>query len=409
MKKRVISIFVIVCMIFTVFPVTGQADAATVTTPYKVGDATVNERIEELKTLVNMGFTTNGTACYAVASHRTDYCWKCDVTNVLSQNSTVRALIKKHKGAYNMSSYSNMPKHHYNGSNWNLGDSCCGFTSFAGWYLFSDKYTDKVTTNVIRSKIKYNYSNMKTHIKPGDMLRFDGAHSAVAISVNGSGVKVIQSNWTSQPCKVSVNTIPWSRYDYVGISRATNYTTSPLSKPTGLGASNVESTGNVKLTWNAVSGANKYEIYRASSRNGAYVKMCTTTSTYYVNTIGERGHLYYYKVKAVSTTNNKASNFSAVVSRTRDLARPTGVKATTSAGKPKVTWNAVSDADRYEVWRKTGTNGAYSKVATVSGARYTNTSAVKGKTYYYKIKAICDDNSGGNSAFSAQVGIKATK
>ena len=39
--------------------------------------------------------------------------------------------------------------------------------------------------------------------------------------------------------------------------------------------------------WDAVKGADKYEIWRATSSNGTYTKMYTTSSLYYTNTYGE--------------------------------------------------------------------------------------------------------------------------
>ena len=40
-------------------------------------------------------------------------------------------------------------------------------------------------------------------------------------------------------------------------------------------------------------------------------------------------------------------------------------------------------------------------MTTTTSKSYTNTSAVKGKTYYYKVKAICTKTTNGNSAYSS--------
>ena len=44
---------------------------------------------------------------------------------------------------------------------------------------------------------------------------------------------------------------------------------------------------------------------------------------------------------------------------------------------------------------------------TTTGLSYTNTSAVAGTTYYYKVKAVSKVKSTANSAFSSVVSIKA--
>ena len=75
------------------------------------------------------------------------------------------------------------------------------------------------------------------------------------------------------------------------------------------------SNGSPRLTWNAVAGANQYEVYRATSKNGTYTKMFTTSNLSYTNTSAKAGTTYYYKVKAVSKVKSTANSaFSTVVS-----------------------------------------------------------------------------------------------
>ncbi len=75
------------------------------------------------------------------------------------------------------------------------------------------------------------------------------------------------------------------------------------------------SNGSPKLTWNAVAGASQYEVYRATSKNGSYTKMFTTSNLSYTNTSAKAGTTYYYKVKAVSKVKSTANSaFSTVVS-----------------------------------------------------------------------------------------------
>ena len=75
------------------------------------------------------------------------------------------------------------------------------------------------------------------------------------------------------------------------------------------------SNGDPKLTWSAVTGASQYEVYRATSKNGTYTKMFTTSNLSYTNTSAKAGTTYYYKVKAVSKVKSTANSaFSTVVS-----------------------------------------------------------------------------------------------
>lgn len=161
-----------------------------------------------------------------------------------------------------------------------------------------------------------------------------------------------------------------------------------VPKAPAVTVSNVVSTGKIKLTWSKVSGAEKYEIYRSTSKNGTYTKISTTTGTSFTNSSVTVGKTYYYKVKAVSSKGVK-SNYSSAKSLTCRLARP-AVTITLSSSKPKLTWKKVTGATKYYVYRASSKTGTYKKIATVTGTSFRNSSAVKGKGYYYKVRAFCE-------------------
>ena len=170
---------------------------------------------------------------------------------------------------------------------------------------------------------------------------------------------------------------------------------------------NDASTGHVKLSWSKVAGASKYEIWRAESKNGTYTRMYTTVYTTYTNTSSKAGRTYYYKVKAISERTSYANSaFSKIVERTCDCARPS-VKISLSNGDPRLTWSAVSGADKYIIYRATSKDGTYTKMYTTSNKSYTNTTAKAGKTYYYKVIAVSNMSQYANSAYSNIVSIKA--
>ena len=168
------------------------------------------------------------------------------------------------------------------------------------------------------------------------------------------------------------------------------------------------SSGKAKLSWKAVTGATKYYIYR--STDGKTYKYYTyTTKLNYTDSKSASGTKYYYKVKAVAVVNgtNVGSAYSAVKSIMTTLAKPT-VKITTSNGKPKLTWKAVTGADKYIVYRSTD-GKTFKQYTTTTKTSFTNTSAKKNTKYYYKVKAVCSSSTNANSAYSTVVSIKATK
>ena len=173
-------------------------------------------------------------------------------------------------------------------------------------------------------------------------------------------------------------------------------------------ASILSGSGKPKVKWDKIEGASKYEVYRATSKNGTYSKILTTKNTYFTNTSATPGKTYYYKIRAVcSKTTAGNSAYSSVVSATCDCARPVVSISRNSSGKPKLSWKKVEGASKYVVYRATSKSGKYTKLGETTKTSYTNNSAKAGKTYYYKVKAICSRTSSGNSAYSAVKSIKA--
>ena len=172
---------------------------------------------------------------------------------------------------------------------------------------------------------------------------------------------------------------------------------------------NSSTSGKPMLTWNAVSGATSYKVYRATSQNGTYSLLGTVTTTSYTNTGAKEGTTYYYKVKAVNGADESAySNIvsgQAKVQAQKPSAPVVKIGNSASSGKPQLTWNAVSGATSYKVYRATSQNGTYSLLGTVTATSYTNTGAKAGTTYWYKVKAV---NSAGESAYSNIVSGRAT-
>ena len=184
--------------------------------------------------------------------------------------------------------------------------------------------------------------------------------------------------------------------------------TGTLPAPTVTGGNDAQ--GRPTLKWNAVTGAAKYEVYRARSRSGEYIKYSTVTGTSYTNTSYiEDGNTYYYKVRALDA-NGTAGAWSSIVSvtyraaSTGTLPAPTVTGGNDSQGRPTLKWNAVTGAAKYEVYRARSQSGDYIKYSTVTGTSYTNTSYIEdGNTYYYKVRALKSDGTAG--AWSSIVSV----
>lgn len=155
-----------------------------------------------------------------------------------------------------------------------------------------------------------------------------------------------------------------------------------LSKPTVTLTNTAPTT--IKVSWKKVSGATKYTVYRATSKNGTYKALKTTTSTYYSSTKLTCGKTYYFKVKAVSGSKSATSS---VVSKKAVPAKVTGLGTTATCSTIKLSWSKQSGVSGYQIYYKTTKNGSYKKLASTSSNTYTVKGLSVGKTRYYKVRS----------------------
>lgn len=166
------------------------------------------------------------------------------------------------------------------------------------------------------------------------------------------------------------------------------------------------SSGKPVVSWSKVSGAKKYEVYRATAKNGTYTKMKTVTAVSYQDTTAQVGTTYYYKVRAVASKSTYNGVYSEIKSCTAKCAKPAVALKIDGTGKPVLSWSAVSGAVSYEIWRSEN-GGTYVRVASQKAAGYTDGSAVTDRKYSYKVKAVAA-NTALNSAETVTNTVTAT-
>ena len=167
----------------------------------------------------------------------------------------------------------------------------------------------------------------------------------------------------------------------------------------------VASTGKLKLRWDAIEGAVKYEVYRSTDGGETYKLLKTTTGTSLTNTSVTAGNKYYYKVKAIHSNSNANSAYSSVKYGTCDLARPTAAVKLNSKGKPVVSWGEVAGAEKYIMYIYDADGNQLSSHSTTN-LQLTHVGADKGETYSYRVMAV-HSNTSANSAKSNTVSITA--
>ena len=245
---------------------------------------------------------------------------------------------------------------------------------------YSDSGKPKLTWNAVSGATSYRVFRSESRGSGYSLLG-----TTTATSYTNTGAAVGKTYYYRVK---AVNSVGTSGYSNIVSGKAK--TAAPAAPSVTAGNS---STGKPQLTWKAVSGAVKYEVYRSTRQNSGYSLLGTTTSTSYVNTGASTGTTYYYRVKAVNR-DGMASAYSNIVSGKAKAAAPAAPSVTagnSSTGKPRLTWKAVSGAVSYRIYRSESRGTGYSLLGTTSSTSYVNTGAAVGKTYYYRVKAVNRD------------------
>lgn len=145
-----------------------------------------------------------------------------------------------------------------------------------------------------------------------------------------------------------------------------------LKKPTNLQLENCDK--SVKISWNKVTNAKKYTVYRGNKA------IKTTSKTSYKDYSVTAGKKYTYKIKAVN--GYKTSKFSLSASITR-MSNTAFKSVTNGDGCVNLSWLKRSGANRYRIYRKT--TGKYSFLKRVADTFYTDDTVVSGTKYTYKV------------------------
>ena len=165
----------------------------------------------------------------------------------------------------------------------------------------------------------------------------------------------------------------------------------------------VNTNSTFTLSWNAVTGAEKYGIYLQNAK-GTYDWIKTVTGTSYTTDVTPYGKTYSYKVLAVGSSSSITSDFSNAVTTVNNKKLQTpALKATVNAnGTFTLSWNTITGADKYGVYLQDA-NGKFNWIKTVTNASYTTDVAQYGKTYVYQVLAVTNQNSSATSDFSNSV------
>lgn len=153
-------------------------------------------------------------------------------------------------------------------------------------------------------------------------------------------------------------------------------------------ASVVNMSNGIKVTWEEISGAAGYNVYRKTN-GGSWTRIAIitggTTLTYLDKSVSS-GTNYTYTVRACA--GNVMSSYDSQASL-RYLKEPKITGTAVISGGVKLTWDKIAGAAGYNVYRKTN-GGKWARIATIangSTVTYTDKSVSSGTTYMYTVRA----------------------
>lgn len=144
---------------------------------------------------------------------------------------------------------------------------------------------------------------------------------------------------------------------------------------------------DVKVSWSKVSGATGYKVYYKENTSTTWLSKTTTGGSVKLANLSD-GVKYDIKVVAYKLKDGYKCYNEGKLTSIYTLKKVTGVKAAKSGTKLKVSWKNISGETGYQIsksTKKSGTN-IVTTYKTTSG-KSKIISVVKGKTYYYKVRA----------------------
>jgi fibronectin type 3 domain-containing protein len=186
---------------------------------------------------------------------------------------------------------------------------------------------------------------------------------------------------------ILIFTIVFTMFSCDGVISGSKEGTGIFGIPDAPTVSTTANTEFIRVSWSAISGTSSYNVYRSTSASGTYSVIMSTSATFFNDSGGSAGVMYYYKVSAVNAA-DKEGEQSTAVSGTLLLLPPDNVAASSATGAINVSWDSVPGASSYKVYKSTPPSDTYTSIATTTSQSYDDTNVTEGPTYYYKVSAV---------------------
>ena len=147
-------------------------------------------------------------------------------------------------------------------------------------------------------------------------------------------------------------------------------------------------TNGVTIAWEKVTGAETYRVYRRTSATGSWTQLTEMSGLSYTDKTAKSGTTYYYTVRAYAGSNSSRYISDSTICF---LENPQ-VETSCVKGVVTVSWEKITGASGYRVYRRASESDGWTQIATTSAPSYTDKNAKEGQTYYYTARAYHGDD-----------------
>ncbi len=283
-------------------------------------------------------------------------------------------------------------------------------------YIHKSPYSSYKNTYTVKA---YNDSGTSRYKKSGISIYYVGAPKLVSANNTTNGIKVV---WNKVPYADNYLVYrklkgegSWERIgktqkakcyfiDETATNNNTYYYTVRAYDDNGISAYNKKgvsakyvsapqissiknSATGVRIGWNKVSDATSYRIYRKTqSGNWTLLKKLNNATFSYTDTTAKSGVTYQYSVRAVNSPEMSGYSYKTI----KYLKKPEITSAKSNESGITVEFDKITGAKGYRVFRKNIGDDSWTRIAIItnpSTVTHTDTTAKKGETYLYTVRA----------------------
>lgn len=160
----------------------------------------------------------------------------------------------------------------------------------------------------------------------------------------------------------------------------------------------LQGTDKVVISWDDALSAVSYNVYRSIDPKSGYIKIANVATLYFEDTELTSPLTYYYKVSSVNKSGTEGyfdhpvsvNGSSSGTGNENNLEAPSGLTTMPyGSGQVSVSWNKVSSAGGYKVYRAESVNGPFVIVGIVTETNMLDTDMPAG-IYFYRVSSLSE-------------------